>query len=118
MFKKAAGIAALAIGLALPGISFGFGAIAVDDQVGDDEPGYGFVTGEGSADAAKSKAMKECKASGNDNCKVAVWFKNCGAYASGKKVYGYGFGDTVDVAKKKSMEMCGGSCKVVIAECE
>ncbi len=96
-----------------------YGAIAVDDQQGDEEPGYGFVTGEDTQDAAKAKAMRECRKQGNDHCKVAVWFKSCGAYAASKKYYGYGFGDSKAIATKKALEMCGNkNCNVAIAECE
>ena len=118
MKKIAAIVAALLLSFAFSNPAFAYGAIAVDDEVGDDEPGYGFVTGEDSADTAKSKAMKECRAQGNKNCKVVVWFKVCGAYASSKKHYGYGFGDNKAIAQKKALEMCGGNCKVQIAECE
>ena len=82
----------LTLGFLFQGSAFAIGAIAVDDSVGENDPGYGFVTGEDSEAAAKAGAMKQCKSSGNDNCKVVVWFKTCGAYASSKKYYGYGFG--------------------------
>lgn len=107
------------LGLMFQGSAFAIGAIAVDDSVGDTEPGYGFVTGEDSEAAAKAGAMKQCKSTGNDNCKVVVWFKTCGAYASSKKTYGYGFGASKGVAEKAALEMCGqGSCKIIIADCE
>lgn len=98
--------------------AFAFGAIAVDDQVGETDPAYGFATGEDSKEAAQKRALKFCKENG-DNCKVVVWFETCGAYASSKKYYGYGYGATKAVATKKALEMCGrNSCQVVVAECE
>ncbi len=98
--------------------AFAVGAIAVDDSVGDTEPGYGFATGEDDEASAKKAAMKECKKE-NSNCKIVVWFNTCGAYASSKKYYGYGFGATKAKATKDALEMCGNnSCKLVIAECE
>lgn len=117
--KIAAALAALMLSFAFANPAYAFGAIAVDDEEGDDEPGYGFVTGEPSADAAKAKALKECRSSGNKNCKVVVWFKQCGAYAASKKYYGYGHGATKAVATKAALEGCGNkACKVVVAECE
>ena len=107
------------LGFLFQGSAFAVGAIAVDDSVGDTDPGYGFVTGEDSESDAKKAALKQCRSSGNDNCKIVVWFKTCGAYASSKKFYGYGFGASKSVATAAALEMCGqNSCKVVVAECE
>jgi hypothetical protein len=117
--KAVAVIAALLTGISLSTSALAFGAIAVDDEQGESEPGYGFATGEASQDAAKRAALKQCRESGNDHCKVAVWFKQCGAYAASSKYYGYGFGDTKAVATKKALEMCARkACQVVVAECE
>lgn len=107
----------LAFGLAIPISSYAVGAIAVDDSAGETDPGYGFVTGEDSEAAAKAAAMKQCKSSGNDNCKIAVWFKTCGAYVSSKKYYGWGYGSSKEAAISMAMDKCS-SCKLVIAECE
>ena len=97
--------------------AFAYGAIAVDDQVGD-EPAYGFSTGEDSKESAQRQALKYCKEHG-DKCKVVVWFETCGAYASSKKYYGYGWGATKAKATAKALEMCGNNnCQVVVAECE
>lgn len=99
--------------------AFAYGAIAVDDEVGESDPAYGFATGEDTADDAKKQALKYCREYGTKNCKVAVWFKKCGAYAASKKYYGYGYGDSKKIASDKALEMCGNSnCKVVVAECE
>lgn len=114
-----AALAAVSVSLMFSTSAFAFGAIAVDDEEGETEPGYGFVTGEPNKEAAQRKALKMCKESGNTNCKVIVWFKTCGAYAVSKKYYGYGYGDTQKVAERKAVEMCGQKgCKVVVAECE
>ena len=119
MIKRLAAVAALFITFALPQAAFAYGAIAVDDQVGDAEPGYGLAVGEDSKDAAKRAAMKYCRENGNHHCKVAVWFKQCGAYAASNKFYGYGYGATKEIAKKDALKMCGhGACKVKIADCE
>lgn len=108
----------LSLGFLVQGSAYAIGAIAVDDSVGETDPAYGFATGHDSEAAAKRAAMKFCKENG-DNCKVVVWFKTCGAYASSKKYYGYGWGATKAVATKKALEMCGqNSCKVVVAECD
>lgn len=108
----------LSLGFLFQGSAFAVGAIAVDDSAGETDPAYGFATGYDSEGEAKKAAMKFCKENG-ENCKVVVWFKTCGAYASSKKFYGYGFGATKAVATGKALEMCGqNSCKVVVAECE
>ena len=109
----------LVLSLAIPLQVFAFGAIAVDDAADDNDAGYGFVTGEDSEAAAKAAALKQCKSGGNDNCRVVVWFKACGAYASSKNYYGWGYGNTKKAATSMALEKCGkDSCKVVISECE
>jgi hypothetical protein len=119
MKKIAAALAALMLSFAFANPAFAFGAIAVDDEQGDDEPGFGLVTGADTAEKAKSGALKMCKKEGNDNCKVVVWFKQCGAYAASKKYYGYGYGASEAVASKKALEMCGNkNCKVKVSESE
>ncbi|MEQ1518890.1 MAG: DUF4189 domain-containing protein [Usitatibacteraceae bacterium] len=108
----------LSLGFLVHGSVFAIGAIAVDDSVGEKDPAWGISTGEDSEAAAKKSAMKLCKENG-DNCKVVGWFKTCGAYASSRKYFGYGFGATKAIATSKALEMCGqNSCKVVTAECE
>ncbi|HMS04225.1 MAG TPA: DUF4189 domain-containing protein [Burkholderiaceae bacterium] len=94
------------------------GAIAVDDDEGEDEPGYGFVTGAANRDEAGRKALQECRKSGNDNCKVVARFDTCGAYAASKKYYGVGWGNTKAKAIDMALENCRGKCKVHVAECE
>lgn len=102
-----------------PGSAFAVGAIAVDDDVGDADPGYSIATGQDSEAAAKKAALAKCKSSGNDNCKVAVWFKGCGAYASSKKYSGAGWGKTEEAAKANALEKCGSpKCKIQVSECD
>ena len=112
--------AALMFSLSLlaPGSVFAYGAIAVDDSVGETDPAYGFATGEDTKEAAQRKAMKYCKENG-ENCKVVVWFETCGAYATSKKYYGYGYGSTKAKATADALKMCGrNNCQIVVAECE
>ena len=108
----------LALGILTPGIAFAFGAIAVDDQRGDLDPAYGFVTGEPSREAAERKAMRYCREHGK-HCKVAVWFETCGAYATSKSHYGYGYGSTKAKATSEALKGCGRrDCQIVVAKCE
>lgn len=108
-----------AIAFAIPFQASAAGAIAVDDQVGDAEPGYGFVTGEEDREAAGKAALKECRKSGNKNCQVVARFDKCGAYASSKKHSGAGWGNTVKAAEKMALEKCGSeNCKVHVSDCE
>lgn len=119
MNKKLVAVAAMMTALAFAGEVLAFGAIAIDDEQGETDPGYGFVTGEDTKEEARAAALKACRSQGNTNCKVVVWFETCGAYAASKKYYGYGFGKTKAVAVKKAVEMCGNkNCKPVISECE
>jgi hypothetical protein len=112
-------LAAAALACAIPFQASAAGAIAVDDEVGDKEPGYGFVTGYDNRDAAGKAAMKECRKSGNSNCQVVARFDQCGAYASSKKYSGAGWGKTQKAAEKMALEKCGHErCKVHVSDCE
>lgn len=102
----------------LPIAAHAAGAIAVDDEEGEGEPGYGIVTGENSRDEAGREALKQCKASGNENCKVVARFDTCGAYAASKQYYGVGWGATEKAAINMAKEQCGESCRIVVSECE
>ena len=105
--------------LILPLGAFAAGAIAVDDEEGDRDPGYGVVVGASSRDEASRDAMAECRKQGNKGCKVAVRFDTCGAYASSRKNFGIGYGRSEDVARTMAMNECGTkACKIVVAECE
>jgi hypothetical protein len=108
-----------AASLILPLSAFAAGAIAVDDEEGETDPGYGVVTGMANREEAGKAALRECRKHGNKNCKVAVRFDQCGAYAGSKKYYGVGYGKSIDVARTMAMNECGQkSCKVLVAECE
>jgi hypothetical protein len=105
--------------LILPLSTWAAGAIAVDDEEGDTEPGYGVVVGAGSRDEAARDALAQCRKEGNKGCKVAVRFDTCGAYASSRKNFGVGYGRSVDVARTMAMNECGTkACKIIVAECE
>lgn len=105
--------------LALPLKVMAVGAIAVDDAEGDSEPGYGFVTGMDSEKEAKAEALKECRKTGNKGCKIAVWFKHCGAYANSRKYAGIGYGDTKKIAEARALDDCGhDACKIVVSDCD
>lgn len=115
-FKRLTLVAMLAV---LPTLVFAVGAIAIDDEVGETEPGYGIATGKDSEAQAKSAALANCRKAGNDNCKIAVWFKGCGAYAASKKYSGVGWGKTIEIAERVALEKCGSSsCKVQVSECD
>lgn len=117
MNKTYAALAALAF--VLPLSAFAAGAIAVDDEEGDEEPGYGIVTGYDSREAAAKGAMKQCRDAGNQNCKVVARFDSCGAYAASKKYYGVGWGGSKKAAETMALNECGQkSCSIVVSECE
>ncbi|BAE50600.1 DUF4189 domain-containing protein [Paramagnetospirillum magneticum] len=110
----------LAFGLLLGSVDArAAGAIAVDDEAGSkaDEVGYGIGTGS-SREEAGADAMRECKKAGNSNCKVAVRYDTCGAYAASKSYSGIGWGSSEGAAKSNALEACGSGCKVVVADCQ
>jgi len=99
--------------------AFAIGAIAVDDQAGDKDAGYGWATGYATKEEAFAAALAECKKAGNANCQSKVWFAKCGAYASNKDYYGIGWGASKDAAESKAMGDCGHSdCKVHVSACD
>ena len=99
--------------------AYAAGAIAVDDEEGDDEPGYGISIGADSREEAGRDALKNCKKSGNTSCKVVVRFDKCGAYAASRKYYGIGYGSSLRKAENMAVEACGNSnCKVLVSDCE
>lgn len=112
-------LAAAALAFAIPFQASAAGAIAVDDQVGEKDPGYGFVTGYDTREEAGKAAMKECRKSGNDSCQIVARFDKCGAYASSRKYSGAGWGGTKKAAEKMALEKCGNErCKVHVSDCE
>ena len=104
--------------LALPAAAFAAGAIAVDDEVGERDPGYGYSINHKSRDAAARDAVRQCRRSGNDSCKVVARFDACGAYASSRKYAGAGWGETKRDAVRMALKKCGHErCKVHVAVC-
>ncbi|RAU21522.1 hypothetical protein CU669_12540 [Paramagnetospirillum kuznetsovii] len=95
------------------------GAIAVDDEAGSkaDEVGYGIGTG-ATREEAGIDAKRECKKAGNSECKVAVRYDTCGAYAASRSYSGIGWGSTEGAAKANALEACGAGCKVVVSDCQ
>lgn len=105
--------------MALPAFSFATGAIAIDEQQGDDEPGYGIAVGKDGKVEAQRAALAECRKAGNKNCKNMVWFEGCGAYASSTRYYGVGYGKSEKAAEKMALDNCGkSSCEVKVSECD
>ena len=103
-----------------PAIAFAAGAIAVDDQEGQDpeDVGYGYSTGHASRDEAGAAALRECRKEGNRSCKVAVRFDACGAYAASRRSWGIGWGSSESVARRNALSECDGNCKIVFSVCE
>jgi Domain of unknown function (DUF4189) len=102
----------------VPVSAFAIGAVAVDTSVQTTEPAYGYSIGHRTQAAAEQAALEYCQEHA-DNCKVIFWFKTCGAYATSKKYYGYGYGNTKAEATANALKMCArNSCEVVVAKCE
>ncbi|MBF0294594.1 MAG: DUF4189 domain-containing protein [Magnetococcales bacterium] len=105
--------------LLLPTDAFAYGAIALDDQPGDEDPAYGFSINEDSKASAKASALRYCREYGGTNCRIIVWFETCGAVAISRKYRGYGYGRHKQKAIDDALDMCGSKrCEIVAAECE
>lgn len=116
--KKVMLLSILLIAMTASGV-FAIGAIAVDDEAGNKDTGYGWATGYATKEEAFAAAIKECKNAGNSNCQSKVWFKECGAYAANSNYYGIGWGSSKEVAEQKAMSQCGHSdCEVKVSACE
>ena len=114
-------LAASLMVLASVGPALSWGAIAVDDEAGTDpeQVGYGSVTGYDNRAEAASDAMAACQNEGNDNCRLAVTFQKCGAYAASLNQYGVGRATTLQQAEQRALADCGGSdCHLVVSDCE
>src|SRR5688572_3038914 len=98
--------------------AFATGAIAVNDGMGTsaEEVGYGVGWG-ADQKAAEEDAIKQCTEAGNDTCKVAVSFEQCGAYVGDRVHVGAGFGESKEAAEKMALEKCP-NCKVIVSECQ
>ena len=118
--KAIAALAALLTSVGFSTSALAHGAIAIDDdQQTQAQTGYGFSAGRASPEDAERAAMWDCHEFGNDHCRVAVKFEQCGAYAASSQRQGYGQGATRSIAMKQALAMCNdASCKVVIAKCE
>ena len=116
-------IRSLALAAALvvnSGFAFAEGAIAVDDQAGSKPGDAGYGVGYGDTkESAQAAALKKCTDMGNDQCKVVVWYKKCGAYASSAEKFGIGYADTEESAKSMALAQCSvSSCRVVASDCD
>ncbi len=101
-----------------PVSAFATGAIAVDDEAGSRDAGYGIATGYDTPADAKQAAMDMCVSYGNTACRVVAWFETCGTYAASKDYYGVGWGANQHAADEMALDKCGSGCKIVVSECE
>jgi hypothetical protein len=106
----------LMIGLALNTSAFGAGALAIDENQGDQ---YGFAYGYDQPNDAINRALNEC----GGNCQIVQTFSGgCAAYAadqaSGSSVYGWATGSSGGEVQSAALQYCrnyGGSACVVRA---
>lgn len=114
-------VAASLLVLASAGPALSWGAIAVDDESGLDpeEAGYGSATGYDNRADAANDAMAACQNEGNDNCRIALTFQKCGAYAASLTLYGVGRAATLKEAEQRALADCGAAdCRLVVSDCE
>jgi hypothetical protein len=108
---KLAAAALLAFGL--QGTALANGALAIDENQGDQ---YGFSYNHPSMGAAEQRALSEC----GRGCQVVLRFSACGAYAAdqarGSTVYGWYQAGSGNAAQQGAMNECrsrgGRSCQV------
>jgi hypothetical protein len=62
--------------------------------------------------------MRQCRSTGNQNCRVVVRFNGCGAYAVSSGHFGVGTGRNRRAAERSALEGCGYGCRVAVSECE
>jgi hypothetical protein len=95
-----------------------FGAIAIDfTGVGNLEPYYGLGAG-ATEEEATANALKFCAEAGGKNCKMAVTFPECGAYAASRNGGGSGKNTTKKTAEAAAISGCNDdSCKIVVSDC-
>jgi hypothetical protein len=117
---KFAHVAVLAAVLSFPAAAFAAGAIAVDDVEGMEhhETGFGTAINEANGNEAASAAMRECRSTGNENCRVVLRFNKCGAYAVSSGHFGVGTGRTQRAAERDALDGCGAGCRIAVSECE
>jgi hypothetical protein len=116
-------VAILAAGVAAgtSGVAFGWGAIAVDDEYDRhaDDVGFGYSSGHASEAAARAAAVRECHRSDNEDCRVVLTFRTCGAYAVSRRHFGVGEGWSVRQAERAALDTCAvSSCRVVVSDCD
>jgi hypothetical protein len=97
-----------------------YGAIAYSQSTG----AHGFSNDYSTRSVAQGRALRECNARSNNNdCRVAIWFKNsCGAIAVSKNgAYGSAWNSNLQYAKYNAASSCnkyGGSyCQVTRWAC-
>jgi hypothetical protein len=113
-------VAAFVAVFAFPAAGFAAGAIAVDDVEGMEhhETGFGTAINEANGDEAAAAAMRECRSTGNENCRVVLRFNRCGAYAVSTGHFGTGTGRTQRAAERDALQGCGAGCRIAISQCE
>ena len=117
-------IAASVAGLVLAASTqtlFAWGAIAVDDEPGlePDSVGYGLISGYAIEVEAINDAIDACKDEGNDDCRIVLVFRKCGAYAASKYNYGVGTAATLREAEHDALASCGERvCRVIASDCD
>ncbi len=100
--------------------AFAVGAIAVDAAPGSSASEVGYGIGHGATRAqAERRALHTCRRQGNRSCKVAVWYKVCGAYAKSRQRYGYGYGNSLDSAETHALNGCNNRrCRIAVSDCD
>lgn len=91
-----------------------WGALAYSYRTGH----YGFAYDYPTQAAAINEAVRRCPAR---DCRAVVWFHNgCGAFARGKRAWGWGIGGTRREAEATALAECqkrGGGCRVIQWAC-
>jgi hypothetical protein len=98
-----------------------WGAIAVDDEPGQepDDVGYGIVTGAATKAQAGADARSACREAQNEDCKLVLTFRKCGAYAASPATFAVGAATTLKAAEQRALAGCAATdCRIVASDCE
>ncbi|MGH6824676.1 DUF4189 domain-containing protein [Methyloceanibacter sp.] len=94
-----------------------YGAIAYSS----DTKGWGTSYDDASRGLAEAWAMSRCSASGDQGCRVVLWFKNaCGALVVGPGGSGWGWAYARGTAERIALNQCnanGSGCQIQAWAC-
>ena len=108
--------------IAIPAYGQQYGSITYSSDPGGDFS-WGISWNYDNHDAARERAMRECRNRGGDSCREIGWFRNtCGAFAlTPDGGYGTGFDRNITVAENEALQSCrsagNANCQIGVSRC-